>query len=240
MSVYNAPATFSLVLESIRLQNPPFDYEIVVVDDGSQYTCEDVCRSFGVKYIYDPTRPFYSSPGPGRNLALRSARGRIIIQQSAEVVHHTCDTIERLVNTLSVGHFDIATVFNVAIDPSGHSTPASKELTRVQKIMEYTGANNQRPLFFLGSVLRQDIYAVGGNDVDFVYPGYEDDWLAFCLMHGRGLTPRYRRDIVGYHLDHGGHPWSTTLHGEMHRLYQHKKSLGLFRTKDAPWPMEAV
>ena len=66
----------------------------------------------------------------------------------------------------------------------------------------YVSPKRQRPLFFLGSLYRRDLYAVGGNDEEFVGPGYEDDWFAACLIYGRGLWAEYSADIMGRHQYH--------------------------------------
>lgn len=117
---------------------------------------------------------------------MRLARADILVLQSDDV-RHVSPACERLA-AIEPGTFNIATVYNV--------------VPGVCVGMMYTGPQNRRPLFFLGSVRRSDICAVGGNDEEFVRPGWEDDWLAACLTRGRGLRPVYRADVTGYHQDH--------------------------------------
>lgn len=186
MSTYNKSNYLKRTLNSIVRQKAPFDYEIIVVDDGSTDDTKEVCNQFPVRYVY-LDRPGYLNPGPARNVGYRIAKGDIIINQSDEVEHRTHNNIELLVNYLKPDNCVIARVDMV--DEAG------------RHINQCTGSNYKRPLFFLGSVWKKDLYSVGGNDEDFVAPGYEDRWLAYCLMN----LPRtflYMDDILGWHYAH--------------------------------------
>lgn len=195
MATYNRPEMLRRTLESIYRQWVPFDFETVVVDDGS-VEAAPVCAEYPVRWIrtHEPEKRHSSSLC--RNTAYRQARGEVIIAQSDEVIHHTPDAIRRLVDDLQMGTFLIATVFNV--DPDGRPIP-----TRLNPEGTYASPRNQRPYFFLGSLRREDLYAIGGNDEDFVYSVCEDKWFADCLMNGLGLRPVYTDAIVGHHQSHG-------------------------------------
>lgn len=199
LSTYNKANALARTLESIFAQTPPFEWEVIVADDGSTDHTRDVCRDYPVEYRH-LNRPGYRNPAPARNVAYRAARGEVVICQSDDVMHVALNTIERLVDDLRTGRFLIATVRNVGEDGMPTANLAGKGWG--DKLLEYTSPRVQRPLFFLGSLYRRDLYAVGGNDEEFTGPGYEDDWFAACLINGRGLWAEYLVDVYGKHQQH--------------------------------------
>lgn len=72
--VYNRPDEVRDLLESLSAQTGR-DFEVIVVEDGSTVTCEDVVREYGsgldVRYFFKPN----SGPGPTRNFGFAHARG---------------------------------------------------------------------------------------------------------------------------------------------------------------------
>jgi glycosyltransferase involved in cell wall biosynthesis len=199
------------VLESINKQNTPFEVQTIVVDDNSTDETMTLCADYPVQYIYvenDTDLP-YRNPAYARNVGYRHASGDVIICQSDDVVHVTEDSVERLCTRLHKGFFNIATVKNYDCI-NGHV------------IEEYTGLGNKRPFFFLGSLFRDDLYAVGGNCEEFIYPGYDDNWFADCLMHGQGLHPVYMDDVVGWHMHHVRPPNIGSLIKPSRDLYRQK------------------
>lgn len=226
MASYNRPPLLARTLRSIRDQSPAFAYEIIVVDDGSEgHETASVCERFGVRYFRTERRD-YRNPGPARNIGYRAARGHVIVCQSDDTYHETPDSLDRLV-TCHDGEMLIATVWE--LDEAG------------QRKTQYTGPENRRPFFFLGSVLRDDLYAVGGDDEDFSDPGFDDDWLAARLVNGRGLTPNFRTDIVGCHQWHARPPTEQAMPWfyEMRALYGSKmlaaRASGAWVSASGPW-----
>jgi len=176
-------------LESIRRQIVPFEYEIVVVDDGSTDNTKEICDKWRVdKYVF-LENPIYRNPSVARNTAYRLAVGKSIICQSDDTLHESRDAVEILCNRLHQNEFVIATVYNWNI-------------AKQERKMLYTGVKWIRPLFFLGSLWRKDLYAVGGNDEEFMAPGYEDNWFGDCLIKGLKLRATFRSEVIGYHQDH--------------------------------------
>ena len=169
MSTYDHAPLLRRTLASIYKQHPPFEWECIVVDDGDpDPTTAEVCREFPVRYVRIDREPGFRNPAHARNVGYKLACGGVIIAQSDDVMHASETTIQDLVAKLSPGTFVIATVRNVDANMQPSHTP----------FHEFTGLNNQRPFFFLGAVYRRDLYAVGGNDEDFIAPGYDDDWFA--------------------------------------------------------------
>jgi len=199
MSTYDRPILLRRTLESIFSQSVPFRYEVIVVDDGSPGAkTMAVCTQFPVRYSRIERDPGFRNPAKARNAAYRMAAGEVVICQSDDVMHGP-DAIRRLTEELRIREFLIATVWNV--DEKMRPIGLRGYGERCYQIKKLTGDANPRPLFFLGSLWRKDLYAVGGNDEEFTEAGREDVWFADCLMHGIGLTPRYV-DVLGYHQDH--------------------------------------
>ena len=180
------------VLASIRAQKVPFDYEIVVADDGSTDETAEVCKRWGVKYTWI-SNTSYRNPAFARNVAYKCAIGDIVIAQSDEVIHKT-NCVQQLTEGLKENEILFATVYNVRADGTLESS-----------FPVYSGLDRQAGLFFLGSLTRRDIYAIGGNDENFVEPCFDDDWFRDCLVKGLGRVPRYAPEIIGWHMAHG-HP----------------------------------
>ena len=231
LSTFNKARPLERTLASIFVQTPPFECEVIVCDDGSTDDTRSVCRDFPVEYHY-LDRPGYCNPAAARNVAYRAARGEVIICQSDDVIHTLPDTIERLVGDLRTGRFLIATVVNVDEAGRPFSDPHGKGWG--DALVRYTGPDNKRPLFFLGSLYRHDLYSIGGYDEEFIHPGYDDDWFAACLVNGRGLWAEYSADIIGHHQHHP----HTEQYDEIalsRALFERKMTEGLWRASGGVW-----
>lgn len=205
IATYRKANYLDRVLQSIFCQSPPFSYEVIVVDDGSpEIDTESVCLRYDdkVRYYRINREPSYRNPSVARNYAYERANGNVLIPQSDDVVH--CGpAISMLVDELEKGKFVIGSVFNVDFDTGLPVYYRSRwyQFTGPRANPKYS-PNPERPLFFLGSVYKDDVFAIGGCDEDFVEPGKDDIWFADCLMNDRGLVPYYSFGIVGYHLHH--------------------------------------
>lgn len=213
IAAYGKPLHLKRTLQSIYKQKPSFAYETIVVDDGTpDDSIRDICSLFpDVCYIRHNREPGYTNPAIARNLAYQRATGEILICQSDDVEHQG-NTIQSLVNELHPGSFVIAHVLNT--DESG--TPVANPL------VEFTGPNHRRPLFFLGSVYRNDVYAIGGNSEDFVTPGREDVFFSQCLIYGQKLQPMFSTRAIGHHLNHDRPGGTAAPSQEASLLYKRK------------------
>ena len=200
LSTYNKPEALQNTLASIATQRVSFDYETIVVDDGSpEPETQRICEDHGVNYTRIERKPIYRNPACARNLAYKRASGEIIVAQSDDVIHATPNTLQQLVDKLKPNHFVIATVVNVDAALQPYSDTNGKGYG--DQLSIYTSPERTRPLFFLGTLYRSDLYAIGGNDEDFVDPSREDVWFSLCLMHGLGLQPIYST-AKGLHQHH--------------------------------------
>ena len=95
----------------------------------------------------------------------------------------------------------------------------------------YVGKEYQRPLFFLGSIHKDDFWAIGGNDEDFKAPGYEDTWLGECISRKYKIT---YSEIVGGHQEHI-RPGNLRKRVEPSKgLFDKKMKEGVFEARNRP------
>ncbi len=83
--VYNRPDEVDELLQSLCAQEEK-DFEVIIVEDGSQTPCEDVCRKYqdrlDLKYFMKPN----SGPGQSRNYGAERAQGQWLIVLDSDVV----------------------------------------------------------------------------------------------------------------------------------------------------------
>ena len=219
-------------LESIYSQNLEIEFEVIVIDDGSS----DYTPILLYGYALDHPDTFvyrsldnhqYRNPSIARNVGYRLAKGEVVIAQSDDVIHMAANSIMQLTNRLEEGTFLIATVWDYDI----------KKGVRRQLL---TGKRCLRPFFFLGSLWRSDLYAIGGNDEEFVAPAYDDNWFGDCLMRGLGLTPVFLDEVVGHHQQHFRPQELAKMVGPSKELYQRKVEQAhsgkiLWQSSGGPW-----
>ena len=227
MSTFNRASVLNTTLQALRRQQAPFAYEIIVVNDGPNgEETEAVCHRYEVCYTSTGNIE-YRNPGFARNEGYKRARGRVLVSVSDDVVCSGDQCLLKLAH-LRPGTFNIATVFNARLSPG-----------EARLLDCYTGPERPSPLFFLGSMLREHCYAIGGNCEEFTRPGFEDNWFGDCLIRGLGLIPVFHEDIVGYHQDHERVIYESYKH--MEALY-HRKRLNAAAGKEPwiggkPWPL---
>lgn len=83
--VFNRPDEVDELLDSITRQTVT-DFEVVIVEDGSQTTCEEVCRRYedrlNIRYFMKSN----SGPGQSRNYGAERAQGDYLIILDSDVV----------------------------------------------------------------------------------------------------------------------------------------------------------
>ncbi len=83
--VYNRPNEIDELLESLTKQDYNKDYEIVIVEDGSDDSSEQVVKKYNdlnINYLYKPN----SGPGDSRNYGMRRASGNYYIILDSDVI----------------------------------------------------------------------------------------------------------------------------------------------------------
>jgi len=225
MSTFNKPGHLRRVLDSIARQTIPFSWECIVVDDGSANTrAKEVCSGYSwVRCIRIEREPVYRNAAAARNVALRAARGDVIILQPDDVEHQQVDTVKRLVEELG------DTVHNV--------DPVTGEMVKVRFKKE--DIYQHRDVFYLGSVRREHVCAVGGHDERFQkYAGVEDIHFVDCLENHLGLR-MVRSSAIGHHLCHAVRADSrqTGVHARTQgiRIRRECTKTGQWTAEGGPW-----
>lgn len=207
---YNKSYALKRVLESIRKQKPPFEYEIVVVNDGSTDDTEKVCEFYSTEYAY-VDRPYVCGPAKAKNVGYRMARGDIIFCLNDDIMLMTEDAIERMCDLPPKTYF---AAWTYGLDQDGNLTQA--DMAEQEAALAF-----RAPFFFMTTVLRRHVYGIGGCEEQFTMLNYEDAFMKDCLVYGRGLEPVWRQEVVGHHIwhDRPAEHWSGARHDEARRLY---------------------
>ena len=83
--VFNRPDEVNELLESLTHQTVT-DFEVVIVEDGSQKPCKDVCDSYAGKLDLRYFMKENSGPGQSRNYGAERARGEYLLILDSDVV----------------------------------------------------------------------------------------------------------------------------------------------------------
>ena len=130
--VYNRPDEVDELLQSLCEQDFT-DFEVIIVEDGSQVPCEDVCRRYedrlDLKYFAKPN----SGPGQSRNYGAERAQGDWLIVLDSDVVlpKGYLASVEKSLNC------QLSTV-NCQFDAWGGPDAAHDSFTPVQKAISYS------------------------------------------------------------------------------------------------------
>lgn len=77
--IYNRPEEIVELLDSLTLQSTKEEFEVIIVEDGSQQTCKEEIHPYyaelNLTYIYQKNQ----GPGPARNFGASHATGDILI-----------------------------------------------------------------------------------------------------------------------------------------------------------------
>jgi len=235
IATWNKAGYLRQTLKSIREQDTKLNYEIVVIDDGSRDSTKRVCQDFDVVYRY-LDRPYLCGSAVARNMACDIAKGRVLIMQSDDVVHmpasHSLSGCKWLYDNKVAGSISCENLKST-IDKLYEVPDKSVHFVSVLNV-KYNISNPQSsrtlrwyvnwwkrayPRFFLGSMSKEDFWAVGGNDEDFKKPGYEDTYLGRLLTGVYDIY--YRDDIIAYHQSHpkriSGHTKSKVVYNRKMR-----------------------
>ncbi len=177
--VYNRPDEVAELLESLASQSFR-DFEVVIVEDGSQKPCKDVCERYASILDLQYFQKENSGPGQSRNFGVFRARGEYVIILDSDVVlppDYMKATDEELLRR--------------PVEAWGGPDAAHPSFTPVQKAISYSmtsffttggirGGKKKLDKFYPRSynmgVLRDTYLEVGGfskmrfgEDIDFSY-----------------------------------------------------------------------
>jgi glycosyltransferase involved in cell wall biosynthesis len=201
--------------------------EVIVTDDGSTDETQKILDMFPVTRFRLENDQYHNAVR-AKNNSLMAARGDIVIQQSDDVIHAHPRTIRELVDKITPGKFCISTVYDWD--------------AKTGKIVQpYTGLDNNRPLFFLGSCWRKDVCSVGGYDMDFAdVIWYDDNWHADGLTRGLGLSWDVL-PVLGLHQAHyrPSYDWSPARKVYNEKCAKAEKGSGTWIASGGPWPFKS-
>ncbi len=189
--VYNRPDEVDELLESLCSQTLK-DFEVVIVEDGSQKPCKDVCDKFvdilDLHYYYKDN----SGPGQSRNYGVDHANGEYVLILDSDVVLPN-DYLAATDRTLT------AFPASAPVVAWGGPDAAHPSFTPVQKAISYSmtsffttggirGGKKQLDKFYPRSFnmgIRRDVYQqLGGfskmrfgEDIDFSYRIVETGYM---------------------------------------------------------------
>ena len=202
--VYNRPAEVGELLESIAGQPRP-DVEIIIVEDGSQTTCEEVVARFQNRLNITYLKKENGGPAAARNYGAQQASGEWLIILDSDVV-----LPPRYFEAVDSG------TENLGCDAFGGPDKAADSFTPVQKAISYAmtsffttggirGGKKKMDKFYPRSYnmgIRSEVYRkLGGfakmrfgEDIDFSYRIVENGYKA-CLIPGAWVWHKRRTDF---------------------------------------------
>ena len=124
--VYNRPGECSELLQSLSLQGDR-DFEVIVVEDGSSISSEDVVEQYRDRLDIQYFRKENSGPGPSRNFGSEKARGDYLVFLDSD-----CIVPEQYVQVLRE-----ALIRNYS-DAFGGPDRAHKDFTGFQKAVSFS------------------------------------------------------------------------------------------------------
>jgi len=214
--VYNRPDEVEELLESLTRQAYN-DFEVIVVEDGSQYTCGEVCNRFAdrlnILYFFKSN----SGPGESRNYGAAQARGEwlIILDSDVIVPEGYLKAVEEGINA----HPDLKAF--------GGPDASHPDFNAMQKAVSYSmtsffttggirGGKTKMDKFFPRSFnmgVRKDIYMMlggfslmrYGEDIDFSYRIVEGGY-ATALLSEAWVWHKRRTDLRAFfrQVEHSG------------------------------------
>ena len=124
--VYNRPNEIKELLESLLYQDYKYNYEIIIVEDGSTKTAENIVTFFKEKIQITYLKKKNTGPGDSRNYGMQQAKGNYFIILDSDVILPQ--------NYLSQIHNIIV---KDRIDTFGGVDDALPSFTNIQKAINY-------------------------------------------------------------------------------------------------------
>jgi glycosyltransferase involved in cell wall biosynthesis len=197
--VFNRPEEIYELLESLSLQSFK-DFEVIIVEDGSDIDCKKEVESFSdkleIQYLFKENE----KPAIARNFGVKNANGKYVVFTDSDCIL-PFDYFEKIKNNLSVEEVDVF----------GGPDKADTNFNSMQKAISYSmtaflTTGNIRggqkvdkfyPRSFNLGIKREVFVQMGGFPVTGMHPG-EDMVFAVELIK-RGYKTKLFKDIFVYH-----------------------------------------
>ncbi len=197
--VYNRPNEIKELLDSLLNQTYTKPYEIVIVEDGSKISSENIVEAYQVKLDITYLKKDNSGPGDSRNYGMKRARGNYFIVLDSDCILPPQYLIEAE-KALTTGY----------VDCYGGPDAAHKSFTVVQKAINYamtsffttggirggkTSVDKFQPRSFNMGISKKAFETTGGYGN--IHPG-EDPDLTIRIWNN-GFTTRLIPEAFVYH-----------------------------------------
>ena len=130
--VFNRPDEVDELLQSLTTQTFK-DFEVLVVEDGSDIPCEEMVRKYAdrldIKYYVKPN----SGPGQTRNYGVQYSQGEYVIVLDSDVVLPE-GYLQAIEDEISIQN----SKFKIQVDAFGGPDRAHESFTPVQKAINYS------------------------------------------------------------------------------------------------------
>ena len=217
--VYNRPGEVNELLESLSLQDDK-DFEVVIVEDGSTHTCEDVVKSYSdklkIRYFYK----INEKPSIARNYGIEKASGNYYLFFDSDCILPP-SYISIIKKALQQSY----------ADAFGGPDAAHPSFSKLQKAISYAmtsffttggirGGGEKMGKFYPRSfnmgISDEVIKKTGGFPITKMHPG-EDMVLSIEIIRN-GFTTRLIREAFVYHKRR------TTLKQFYNQVYRFAKT----------------
>ncbi len=183
--VYNRPDEMKELLESLSLQTNN-DFELVVVEDGSKLSSEDVIKEYqdriDIKYYYKEN----SGPGMTRNYGSERVNGEYIIYLDSDCVIPP-QYIEVLHNFLK----------DNKVDWFGGPDGASKDFSAFQKAVSYSMTSFFTTGGIRGGKRKMDKFYPRSFNMGYSKSAYDKFGGFLAIRHGEDTELSYRLERGG-------------------------------------------
>jgi glycosyltransferase involved in cell wall biosynthesis len=223
ITVYEQPASLSLLLSSLEAQDFGLPFEVLVCDDGSSDRIFELCRretvghrlGLDLRYIWQPKCGYRAARS--KNNAIRCARGAYLVFLDADIVVRT-DYLTRHLKAHSEPKMivcnprrwlfpeadSVQMAVPVGIRPNMHELIGridriSRDVERPRQIERATSTDPW--MACAGFSFSVDNDASVRFDEQFEGWGPEDRELALRLVTHNGYAVCYCDDIIVYHLE---------------------------------------
>ena len=197
--VYNRPEEVDELLESISNQTYNFDFEVVIIEDGSTVSSEEICKKYNSKLNINYLFKENSGPGESRNYGMRRAKNDyfIILDSDCLLPDHYLESVDDFLQKNYVDCF-------------GGADTADDSFTDIQKAINYvmtslltTGGirgNSKRiqrfePRSFNMGLSRKAFEATQGFGK--IHPGEDPDLV--IRLWKQGFETAFIEDAFVYH-----------------------------------------
>ncbi len=196
---YRRPAALGETLDAlIKLQHPPSDYEVVVVDDGSGDDTPAVAQQFAhaaasVRYVHQQN----AGVAKARNTGAAHAAGELLIFLDDDIlvapdhIERHLETRERYGDCLVNGHWEFSLGTRAALEqtPFGRFRIGLEDWVKMENDKQPLDGGRLRPSGITAanlSITASSFDRIGGFDESFPFAGCEDQEFS------------YRAQLAGY------------------------------------------